>query len=409
MANQEHLEILEKGVEDWNSWRNEHPDVRPELSNADLSNANLSHANLSDATLANADLYCANLSHADLSRANLFYANLRHADLLSTNFINANLLRADLSNANLSQAGLSNANLSQACLSGAHLSYAYLSGAHLSYSNLRHADLRHADLSNADLTGANLQDADLTRASFVETTINYAIFTGCAVYGISVWDLKGAPRDQKNLYISFQHQPIITVDNLEVAQFIYILINSEKLRDVIKEVTSKVVLILGRFTKERLTVLKALQELLRQYRDDDGKAKYLPVMLDFDPDKASQDFLETVQTIAGMSRFIIADITSPTGVLIELASIIPHWKVPIKLLLDTSTGERPVAMLQPFTLYPWLVRTTSGKPASGYRSPQDLCASVEELIGPIERMVDTVRKAKAEEALGVENLGGGNA
>jgi len=86
-----------------------------------------------------------------------------------------------------------------------------------------------------------------------------------------VWDLKGAPRDQKNLYISFQHQPIITVDNLEVAQFIYILINSEKLRDVIKEVTSKVVLILGRFTKERLTVLKALQELLRQYRDDDGR------------------------------------------------------------------------------------------------------------------------------------------
>jgi len=28
-------------------------------------------------------------------------------------------------------------------------------------------------------------------------------------------------------------------------------------------------------------------------------------MLDFDPDKASQDFLETVQTIAGMSRFIM--------------------------------------------------------------------------------------------------------
>ena len=57
MANQEHLEILEKGVEDWNSWRNEHPDVRPELSNADLSNANIYNANLSHADISTAEIY----------------------------------------------------------------------------------------------------------------------------------------------------------------------------------------------------------------------------------------------------------------------------------------------------------------------------------------------------------------
>jgi hypothetical protein len=32
MANQEHLSKLEEGVEAWNRWRKEHPDIRPDLS-----------------------------------------------------------------------------------------------------------------------------------------------------------------------------------------------------------------------------------------------------------------------------------------------------------------------------------------------------------------------------------------
>jgi len=29
MANEEHLEILDQGVEVWNKWRKENPDVKP--------------------------------------------------------------------------------------------------------------------------------------------------------------------------------------------------------------------------------------------------------------------------------------------------------------------------------------------------------------------------------------------
>lgn len=39
----------------------------------------------------------------------------------------------------------------------------------------------------------------------------------------------------------------IAVDDVEVAQFIYLLINNEKIRNAINTVTSKTVLILGRF------------------------------------------------------------------------------------------------------------------------------------------------------------------
>ena len=51
MANQEHLAILKQGVETWNQWREEHPDVILDLSDADLSEANLNGANLIEANL----------------------------------------------------------------------------------------------------------------------------------------------------------------------------------------------------------------------------------------------------------------------------------------------------------------------------------------------------------------------
>jgi hypothetical protein len=40
-------------------------------------------------------------------------------------------------------------------------------------------------------------------------------------------------------------KPAITVDNIEVAQFIYLMLHNQKIRDVIDTITSKAVLILG--------------------------------------------------------------------------------------------------------------------------------------------------------------------
>ena len=46
MAIEEHLAKLREGVNVWNEWRKNHPDIRPELRGADLSLANLSGADL---------------------------------------------------------------------------------------------------------------------------------------------------------------------------------------------------------------------------------------------------------------------------------------------------------------------------------------------------------------------------
>jgi len=116
MANEEHLAILKQGVEAWNRWREENPDTRPDLNEANLSGAYLSGANLSRAYLIGTDLSKADLSWADLSRADLSRANLSRAHL-----IRANLHRATLSGADLSEADLPWATFSRADLKAANL------------------------------------------------------------------------------------------------------------------------------------------------------------------------------------------------------------------------------------------------------------------------------------------------
>src|SRR5260370_42320696 len=56
MANKEHLDILKQGVETWNQWRKEYPDIHPDLIGADLSDIDLRKADFSDAYLIQANL-----------------------------------------------------------------------------------------------------------------------------------------------------------------------------------------------------------------------------------------------------------------------------------------------------------------------------------------------------------------
>src|SRR5271166_1660012 len=142
MANPEHLAILKQGVEKWNKWREEHPDVQPNLDRAflgfvDLTRANLSKVDLRGASgggvvLTEANLNGADLNNADLSGTFLIGANLSGADVSWASLGKANLVRANLSTANLSGADLREASLSAADLSGADLSWASLGGAYLS-------------------------------------------------------------------------------------------------------------------------------------------------------------------------------------------------------------------------------------------------------------------------------------
>lgn len=73
----------------------------------------------------------------------------------------------------------------------------------------------------------------------MNTNLEVANLTACSVYGISAWNLRLEGEIQKGLVITDVNEPPIQADNLEVAQFIYLLLNNHKIRIVIDTITSK--------------------------------------------------------------------------------------------------------------------------------------------------------------------------
>src|SRR6266496_358699 len=348
MANQEHLDMLKLGVEVWNKWREEHPFIQPDLSRANLSGANLSEANLFRANLDGADLSEADLNWTILSKANLSGVDLRGKDLWVANLRGANLSGIDLSEKDLSGT--------------------ILTGANLSGANLSNQDLSNKDLSGADLSGANLSKTTLVGTNLANTKLK-----DCTIYGIAVWDVQLNGAEQINLTITPVDQPTISVDNLKIAQFIYLLLNNAEIREVIDTITSKVVLILGRFSPVRKGVLDTLRDELR-------KRNYTPVLFDFEK-PASRDLTETVSTLAHMARFVIADITDAKSIPQELMLIVPNLpSVPVQPLILNSQHE--YSMFEHLTRIPWVL------PVYQYRDQASFLQSLkEDIIEPAEKKV----------------------
>lgn len=373
MANEEQLAIIRQGGRAWNEWRAENLGVRVDLSNADLSNLDLREANLRWANLVGADLQGANLIEASLDEALISNANLRGANLFRADLRDAKLTGVNLNNAHFPEANLFRAKLCRANLSQAMLSMANLLWADLSEAVLNESDLTAAILSGAALYGADLKGSNLSEVNLVDANLENANITGSRVYGISAWGVNLKNTKQDGLIITQPYESAITVDNLEVAQFIYLLLNNEKIRQVIDTITSKVVLILGRFTLERKAVLDAIKEELR-------KRDYLPILFDFDK-PASRDLTETISTLAHMARFIIADITDAKAVPVELERIVPQLpSVAIQPIVLCSDSK--YSLFEHIERYPWVLRTYQ------YENQEELLASIEEkIIVPAEEKV----------------------
>ncbi len=414
MFDPEHVERLRHSVTEWNAWRMANESTVPKLAGADLAAADLTRADLRGARMHGVNLNRANLREANLELARLGEANLSSAKLDSTM-----LAGADLSGANLKKARLYHAWLSEANLSGANLSHTNLGGAHfrranleavnlsdamlvhlqdfgdglyagqtdfseanLKGANLTRADLRAAVLNKADLRGANLSDAVLADASMQHTLLDRAIMintdlrgadlTGASIYGISAWSLRTEGTKQHDLIIRRSEQDApFTVDDIEVAQFIYMLLDNRRIRNVITTITSKVVLILGRFSTERKAVLDALREELR-------RRNYMPVIFDFEPSE-NRDLTETIGTLAHLARFVIADLTDAKSLPQELSTIIPALpSVPVQpILLDGSTEY---AMFGHWMRFPWVL------PVVKYPGIEVLLGMIEEkIIQPAEQ------------------------
>jgi len=346
MANIRHIRLIEQGVDTWNKWRGANSGFIPNLSEGDFSHMELFNINLSATILTRAQIKRTHLTGsyllgADLTEADLTETNLDKAHAMGAKFVRAQLNRTDLS--------------------GSDFTYADFRGASLINANLEGANLNKADLTGADLTGANLQNAIL-----VETCLENTILTNCKVYGISAWALKGTPKEQFNLKIIPEGETNLTVDDLQIAQFIYLLLNREKVRNVINTITSRAVLILGRFTPERKAILEAMAHELRKHN-------LIPIIFDFDR-PTFRDFTETIKTLAGLCLFIIADITNPKSAPLELQAIIPDYQLPLVSIIQK--GEKPFSMFSDLIgKYNWVL-----KPLITYTSVENLIAGFKTAI-----------------------------
>lgn len=281
MANSDHLSVLSKGVKYWNDWRESNPNIYPDLSNSSIVGRPLRNINFKR-------------------------TDLKHADLRFTL-----LSRADLSNA-----------------------------------QLQGADLRGVSLRRAILTGADLTNAILRHVTLAECNIHNATFTGSQIYGISAWNLEGKPKDQSGLIIrATETDPLVTVDDLKVAQFIFLLLNHKNLQKVFNSVTKKGVLLLGRFGGGGIEILRAIADKLREMN-------YLPIIFDFER-PLDRTYTETVKILAGLSRFVVVDLSGPS-VPHELYATVPNFKIPFVPILEK--GKQPYAMFVDFLENDWVLK-----------------------------------------------------
>lgn len=258
-------------------------------------------------------------------------ASFRGANLQRCLFLEADLRRVDFRGADLRGANFEGARLEEAIFDAdTRITGACFYKAHLMRATLESTDLRDVDLRLASLVGANLRNANLE---------------GAKVYGCAAWDVvldDDSPllrAHQSNLSIDPNGSPLPSTDSLELAQFISLMLNNPKLRTVLDTVTSRGVLILGRFTPERKVVLDAVRQRLRELG-------YYPMMFDFVPPE-NRDTRETIKVLAGLAAFVLADVSDASSVPLELEALVTDFLIPFVIVKQHAKGD--FAMLD--TLY----------------------------------------------------------
>ena len=102
-----------------------------------------------------------------------------------------------------------------------------------------------------------------------------------------------------------------------------------------------------------------------------------------------RDITETVKVLAGLSRFVIADITNPRSVPLELQATVPDYIVPFVTILQR--GQPAFGMFDDLPRkYHWAL------PLLEYNNAETLLAAFEsKVIGPALEKLEEVRQQKA--------------
>ena len=213
----------------------------------------------------------------------------------------------------------------------AHFEEGDFSRADFSGSIFRNTRFNKTILSGANFDGATFVNCNLNRVNLVGASFCVEQITETVIYGIAAWDLQtNDDMKQSRLVIEKTYDlyseliqsgkvPLM-VDDIELAQFIYYLSNHKKMRDTLNILNEKGVLLLGRFKDGGLERLYSM----REWFQDKG---YMAMIFDFER-PGNLSLTETAVTMAGLSKFIVVDL-SGASVPAELQAILAQIKKPV--------------------------------------------------------------------------------
>ena len=217
MANEEQLAILMQGIDVWNQWMKENPEVKIDFKEAYLGGYDFTRADFRQADFSRTNLRLSNFSEATLvgcnfADANLRGSNLKRAHFNQTNFTGADLRRADLFETNFSKSVFGftvwgNNDLSKALnletVAHAASSVIGTNTIQRSKGKIPVVFLRGCGLSDLDIEYAKLANPELTAQEVSEITQK-------------IFDLKDTrPIQISPLFISYSHANSAFVERIE--------------------------------------------------------------------------------------------------------------------------------------------------------------------------------------------------
>lgn len=172
MADKNHIAILKSGVQTWNEWRRENPNIKPNLREIDISNQDLRGIDFVETNLLYANLSNSNLEGASIVSSSLGNANLKNVNLRNVSLINTSLRLANLSNANLNKTDFTESDLTQSILVECQINESSFYGANLFQADLRNSDLINSCFGRTILGQTNLKNVkNLEYCNHIEPSI----------------------------------------------------------------------------------------------------------------------------------------------------------------------------------------------------------------------------------------------
>ena len=270
MIDHDTLELLSKSsAASWNNWRKSNEFSPLDLSNANLSNRFLnefdfSYCNLINTSFKNSELKKAAFKNSDISYAEFSESNLSDAYFLDTLSLrtqfNYSLFRnTKFQNFDAISADFTGSKLHNVSIDSSKIDFCIFEAAIFENTTISKTSLMVSSFYKTDLSYSKFLDCRFKGSLFIKTNVEQSTFENCNIFGISCWKISGTPRLTKNLNISDYKEPPITLDNLENAQFLYLLLSNSRIPSVIDSLTTKIVLILGRFSDQQNSILDLIR------------------------------------------------------------------------------------------------------------------------------------------------------